>query len=108
MARADIAAILAETGLPVVYYQWPDGANPQFPCLRYVYDGDASFNADNEHYRKFDLWSVTLVSGWKDDVAEETLERVLESHGIVYSKSGDVRVESENLTQIEYTFSFQH
>ena len=108
MARSEIAAILAETGLPVVYYQWPNGAIPQFPCLRYVYDGDSSFNADNMHYKKFDSWSVTLVSEWKDDASEQALENALESHGIVYQKFGDVRVESENLTQVEYAFSFQH
>ena len=108
MARVDIAAILAETGLPVVYYEWPDGATPTFPCLRYVYEGDSSFDADNKHYRKFDSWSVTLVSEWKDDAAEATLESVLESHGIVYQKLGDVRVESEKLTQVEYVFSYEH
>ena len=108
MARAEVAAILAETNLPVVYHQWPDGAVPVFPCLRYVYDGDSSFNADNTRYKKIDSWSVTLVSEWKDETSEELLEGVFESHGIAYTKLGDVRVESENLTQVEYTFDYQH
>ena len=106
MARAEIAAILAEAGLPVVYHEWPDGSEPKFPCIRYVYDGDGSFMADNTVYRKVDRWSATLVSDWKDDASEAAVESALESHGIVYSKSADVRVDSEKLTQVEYTFSY--
>ena len=105
MARRDAAAMLAETGLPVVYQCWPDGSTPSFPCIRYAYEGDASFFADDTRYRKVDRWSATLVSEWKDDASEELLEQALERHGVPYEKSGDAYVRSERLNHVEYSFA---
>ena len=104
MAREQVAAMLAETGLPVVYYCWPDGMEPTFPCIRYVYAGDASFHADDHRYVKVDAWSATLVSEWKDDASEAAIEAALDAHGVPFSKSGDVYVRSERLMQVEYGF----
>lgn len=108
MARAEVAAMLREAGYPVVYYAWPDGSAPAFPCIRYVYEGDASLMADNTRYKKVDEWTATLVSERKADAAEEALEAVLEAHGVAFGKEGDYRVESEKLTQVDYTFRFPH
>lgn len=104
MARRDIAAVLASTGLPVVYREWPDGSTPTFPCIRYASEGSGDFVADDSNYLKVDKWSATLVSEWKDDDSEELVESALASAGIVYSKSADYFSERERLNHVEYTF----
>ena len=106
MARADTAAILAESGMPVVYHKWPAGSEATFPCVRYVYSGDASFRADDGRYWKRDRWSATLVSEWKDDNSEAALEAVFESHGIQFTKAGDYF--ADGLCHVEYSFRLSH
>ena len=104
MARSDAAAMLAETGLPVVYWKWPAGSTPTFPCIRYAYGGDASFMADNGRYLKVDRWSATLVSEWKDDASEDAIEGVFEEHGIIFSKDGDYFSDEDSLNHVTYGF----
>lgn len=104
MARNEIAAVLASTGLPVVYYKWPDGSEPSFPCIRYVSEGSDDLMADDSNYLKVDRWSATLVSEWKDDASEELVEAALSGAGIAYSKGADYYADSERLNHVEYTF----
>lgn len=104
MARSDAASLLSSTGLPVVYHKWPDGSEPTFPCIRYASLGGDDLMADNVNYRKFDRWSATLVSEWKDDASEELVENALEAAGVGYSKGADYYVDSERLNHVEYVF----
>lgn len=105
MARQDAANLLASAGLPVVYYRWPEGSTPEFPCIRYIYAGDAGFRADDGEYAPADAWSATLVSEWKDDASEAAIEAAFAAAGVIATKHGDVYVQSERLNQVEYTFT---
>lgn len=104
MSRSDCAALLRSTGLPVVFYQWPDGSEPEFPCIRYVDEGRNDFVADGRNYFKRENWSATLVSERKDDASEAAIEAALESAGVVYSKGETAHIAAERLFQVEYTF----
>lgn len=104
MAREDVAAILASTGYPIVYYKWPDGSEPTFPCIRYVYDGDASFRADDINHFPVDRWSATLVTSWKDEDAEAALEEAFAAAGVIAAKYGDYYDKDEKLNHVEYSF----
>lgn len=105
MSRSDAATLLAATGYPVVYYEWPDGSTPTFPCIRYVLDGTDDFRADNANYAGFDRWSATLVTEWKDDAAEAKVEETLANAGVTFVKYGDLYVRAERLNHVEYTFT---
>ena len=105
MSRAEAAAVLRAAGLPVVFYQWPDGAEPVFPCIRYADEGRADFAADGANYFKREHYSATLVSERKDDASEAALEAALEAAGVVYSKGPTTHVPAEGLYQVEYTFT---
>lgn len=105
MSRADVAQILRSTGLPVVYQRWPDGAEPEFPCIRYADEGRFDFVADGSNYFKRGRWSATLVTERKDDASESALEAALEAAGTVYSKGETVYVATERLYQVEYEFA---
>ena len=104
MSRSDVAAALAQAGMPVVYYKWPEGAEPTFPCIRYVSLGSNDLYADNRSYGKVDRWSATLVSEWKDDASEAALEAALDGAGIAYAKQPDYYADSERLNHVEYRF----
>lgn len=105
MSRSDAAAILRKSGMPVVFHEWPDGIDPQFPCIRYIDEGREDFIADGHIYFKRTRYSATLVSERKDDASEQALEAALEAAGVVYSKGETVHVSSEQLFQVEYTFT---
>jgi len=104
MSRGVVAELLRSTGLPVVYHQWPNGAQPQFPCIRYIDEGRRDFAADNSNYFKRTRWSATLVSERKDDASEETVEAAFEAAKIVYSKGETIYISFEKLFQVEYSF----
>lgn len=104
MSRKDAAAILNQTGMPVVFYQWPDGSTPQFPCIRYADEGRRDFLADGINYFKRTYYSAILVSERKDDAAEQALEDAFDAAGVIYSKGETIYVSAEKLFQVEYTF----
>lgn len=104
MARSDAAALLASTGLPIVYSRWPVGVEPTYPYIRYIRDGANDFNADNTKYWKVDVWTATLVSERKDDASEQAIEAAFEAAGIAYDPMGDYPVDSERLHQADYRF----
>ena len=105
MARRDCADLLASTGLPVVYWKWPDGSTPIYPCIRYASDGMAAFRADDGLYVKADRWTATLVSEWKDDASEGLVEAALEAAGVDYAKSADYYDDASRLNHVEYVFA---
>ena len=103
--RRKAASLLREANIPVVFYQWPDGSDPQFPCIRYVDAGRDDFIADGKNYFKKSFWRATLITESKDDATEAALESVFEAKGIVYSKGDTVYVRDERLFQVDYTFT---
>lgn len=105
MDRSDIAALLASAGMPVVYWKWPDGSTPAFPCIRYSEKRAGDFIADNRNYVRIRRWSAIIVSEWKDDAAEAALEAALDAAGIAYDKSADWYSDESRLNHVEYTFS---
>lgn len=104
MARSDAAALLASTGLPVVYGAWPAGATPEFPCIRYIRAGANDLHADNARYLKVDIWRATLVSERKDDASEAAIEAAFEAAGVIPMTSEDYSSEAERLWQVDYEF----
>ena len=104
MSNSEAAGMLRASGLPVVYYEWPDGASPEYPCIRYVDAGREDFVADGSNYFKLTRYNATLVAERKDESAEARLEEALESAGVVYAKGETVYVDAERLFQVDYSF----
>ena len=104
MARQDAAALLASTGLPVVYDRWPDGATPTFPCIRYMHAGEANMRCDNGDYFRVDEWDAYLITEWKDDATEALLEGAFEDAGIVPSRFEDEYDRDERLYTASWRF----
>ena len=85
MTYEEIASMLAEVGIPCAYYQFPNDSGQQPPFLCFYYPNGNDFRADDHRYAKIDALTIELYTDQKDFDLEETLESVLEAHGIVFS-----------------------
>ena len=66
-----------------------------------MYPNSDNFAADSMVYFKVNRLNIELYTDLKDVELEETVEAVLDRHGIFYEKS-EVWIESENLYEVLY------
>lgn len=88
--------MLAEMNLPYAYDHFVEGESPAPPFLVFLYPGSNHFAADGKVYFKVNRLNIELYTDKKDVELEETVEAVLDKHGIFYEKS-EIWIESENL-----------
>lgn len=93
--------MLAEMNLPYAYDHFIEGESPDPPFLVFLYPGSNHFAADGKVYFKVKRLNIELYTDKKDVELEETVEAVLDRHGIFYGKS-EVWIESENLYEVLY------
>ena len=93
--------MLAEMNLPYAYDHFIEGESPDPPFLVFLYPGSNHFAADGKVYFKVNRLNIELYTDKKDVELEETVEAVLDRHGIFYGKS-EVWIESENLYEVLY------
>ena len=99
MTYPEVKTLLETTGLPVVYYQWPDGHAPDPPYIVFYFPGDNDFIGDNSNYQKIRELTVELYTDCKDFALEETVEEVMS--GLVYSRY-ETYIDSERMYQVVY------
>lgn len=104
MQLKEIKNILAEAGLPLTYYQWPEKDAPQLPYIVWYIPGSDNFDADNSVYQKIVALNVELYTEAKNFDAEATLEAVLDSAGLVWEKTEDY-IDSERMYEVLYETS---
>ena len=93
--------MLAEMNLPYAYDHFVEGESPDPPFLVFLYPGSNHFAADGKVYFKVNRLNIEFYTDKKDVELEETVEAVLDRHGIFYGKS-EVWIESENLYEVLY------
>lgn len=101
MTHREVMTMLVEMNLPYAYDHFVEGESPDPPFLVFLYPGSNHFAADGKVYFKVNRLNVELYTDKKDVELEETVEAVLDRHGIFYSKS-EVWIESENLYEVLY------
>ena len=87
--------------LPYAYHHFVEGESPDPPFLVFLYPGSDNFAADGKVYFKVNRLNIELYTDLKDVELEETVEAVLDEHGIFYEKS-EVWIETENLYEVLY------
>lgn len=98
-----IVEILKAVGLPFAYDHFTEGESPEPPFICYLLPNSDNFSADGRAYYKIDEVHIELYTDCKDLSVEQTLEAVLDEHGIFYDKS-ETWIESEKLYEVLYTF----
>lgn len=99
----DVLSILAEIGLPFAYHHFAEGESPDPPFICYLTPGSDNFAADGKVYYKIDEYHIELYTDRKAPELEDSVEAVLDGHGVFYDKS-EVWIESERLYEVMYSF----
>ena len=101
MTHQEVIKLMESIGLPCAYDHFVEGESPDPPFLVYLYPRSANFAADGMVYFKANRLNIELYTDLKDVELEETVEAVLDKHGIFYEKS-EVWIETENLYEVLY------
>ena len=99
----DVLSVLAEIGLPFAYHHFAEGESPDPPFICYLTPGSDNFASDGKVYYKIDEYHIELYTDRKDPELEDSVEAVLDGHGVFYDKS-EVWIESEKLYEVMYSF----
>lgn len=101
MTHQEVLEMMNEVKLPYAYHHFVEGESPDPPFLVFLYPGSDNFAADGKVYFKVNRLNIELYTDLKDVELEETIEAVLDEHGIFYEKS-EVWIETENLYEVLY------
>ena len=101
MTHQEVIEMIEEVKLPYAYHHFVEGESPDPPFLVFLYPSSDNFAADGMVYFKVNRLNIELYTDIKDVELEETVEAVLDKHGIFYEKS-EVWIESENLYEVLY------
>lgn len=86
MTRKEVADMIAEVGIPTAYYQFTKKTAVPCPFICFYFDRSNDLYADNSNYQTIDNLIIELYTKEKDFELEQTLESVLRSHGMVWSR----------------------
>lgn len=101
MTHQEVLKMMDEMKLLYAYHHFVEGESPEPPFLVFLYPNSDNFAADGMVYFKVNRLNIELYTDLKDVELEETVEAVLDKHGIFYEKS-EVWIESENLYEVLY------
>ena len=101
MTHQVVLKMMDEMKLPYAYHHFVEGESPEPPFLVFLYPSSDNFAAEGMVYFKVNRLNIELYTDLKDVELEETVEAVLDKHGIFYEKS-EVWIESENLYEVLY------
>ena len=101
MTHQEVIVLLTEMDIPFAYDHFVEGESPEPPFLVFLYPGSNHFAADCRVYFNVNRLNIELYTDKKNVELEETVEAVLDRHGIFYGKS-EVWIESENLYEVLY------
>lgn len=101
MTTNEVAAMVAEIGVPYAYYQFPEGTGQETPFICFFYSFNNDVKADNSNYQKIEHLVIELYTDNKDFDLERRVESVLASHGMVYSRDEEW-IESERMLEVVF------
>ena len=101
-----LVAIMEEIGLPFAYHHFAEGESPDPPFICFLTSGSDNFAADGRDYFKINQINIELYTDRKDPDLEDSVEAVLDEHGIFYQKT-EVWIDSEKLYEVLYQFELE-
>ena len=101
MTYRQVAEMVSSIGVPYAYYQFPNntGIAPPFVC--FYFNSSNDFAADNTNYQRIRQLSLELYTDNKDFTLEQTVENVLNQHGLVYSRE-ETYLDSEKMYMVTF------
>lgn len=101
MTTKEVAAMVAEIGVPYAYYQFPEGTGQETPFICFFYSYNNDVKADNRNYQKIERLIIELYTDNKDFDLERRVESVLASHDMVWSREEEW-IDSERMLEVVF------
>ena len=102
----ELLTMLAEMDIPFAYDHFAEGESPSPPFICWLVPGTDNFAADGMAFFKINNVHIELYTDIKDLPSEQTVETVLDSHGIFYEKT-ETYIASEKLYEVMYSFQME-
>lgn len=101
MTYQEVATMVAETGFPTAYYQFPEGTEQATPFICFYFSENNDMLADNSNYQKIEHLIIELYTDNKSFTAEAAVEQVLSDHDMVWTRS-ETQIDSERMYEVVY------
>lgn len=108
MTFKEVSTMVGSIGLPYAYYQFPEvpdestgTAVPAPPFVCFYFPNNRDFKADDSNYQKIEHLIIELYSDNKDFDLEATVEGVLASNDMVWTRS-ETWIDSERMNMVVY------
>lgn len=101
MTYQQVATMVKSIGVPYAYYQFPQGTEQACPFICFFFEGSNDFLADGTNYQKIRPLSIELYTDNKNFALEQTVETVLNSNGLVYSRE-ETYLDSEKMNMVTF------
>lgn len=92
--------IQQQLNIPWAYARFKTQTEP--PFIVYLGNGQEVLEADNTYYWKQNTYQLEYYFTIKNEATEATIESILLSAGLLYTKSEDVYIEEEDVFIIYY------
>ncbi len=103
MTFKEINTMIASIGKSYTYHEWncaPEDV-PALPWIVFRYPNILDFYADNKNYQRVTALEIEVCTENKDFDLEQTVESVLSSHGLTYTKEEDY-LDTERMFDVRY------
>ena len=102
MTYKQVNTMIASVGIDYAYDHFTDDTDHECPFICFLYGNSDDFAADNTNYQRIRSLDIELYTDNKDFELEETVETVLNNHGLVYSRQ-ESWIESELMYMVRYS-----
>lgn len=101
MTYKEVKTMVESIGKPFAYYQFPEGTDVACPFICFYFDASSDLAADNTNYQRIRPLIIELYTDVKDFAMEETVENVLNSNGLVYSRE-ESYIDTQRMNMVSY------
>lgn len=102
MTYQEVATMISGLNIPFAYYQFPNGTEQACPFICFFFENSNDLAADNTNYQRIRTLSIELYTDNKDFALEESVESLLNSNGLVYTRE-ESYLDSERMYMVTFT-----
>lgn len=102
MTFKEVNTMIASVGIDYAYDHFTDDTDHELPFICFLYGSSDDFAADDTNYQRIRTLDIELYTENKDFALEETIERVLNVNGFVYSRE-ESWIDSEEMYMVRFS-----
>ena len=102
MTYKEVNTMIASVGIDYAYDHFMDDTDHQLPFICFLYGNSDDFSADNINYQRIRSLDIELYTENKDFALEQTVETVLNSNGLFYSRE-ESWIDSEQMYMVRFS-----